>query len=165
MGIIRGEQGPETDLAVDRAGEKLPQGPVLGEGLGFYLHLPLEGGQDGLGVGPVQDMELAGVADLGGQPPEPQVGQGVEGPPGDPLAGDLGELPGPVEHLLGRLAGEGQKKNPFRGHAGLHQPGQAVDQGPGLARSGPGHHQNRPLQALDRLQLGGIQFSVVVDHR
>ena len=39
----------------------------------------------------------------------------------------------------------------------LDEVGDAVGEHPGLARAGPGHHQQRPLAVGDRLELGRVE--------
>ncbi len=95
--------------------------------------------------------------------PEPVVADGVEGAAHDLGEGTLEQVRGPGEHLLAGLAGEGEEQNVGRVHPLVHQIGQAVDQGPGLAAPRPGDDQHRPFGGGDRLVLGRVEFAFIVD--
>jgi hypothetical protein len=106
----------------------------------------------------VVDGELAGEAQQLGLPAEQPRRERVEG--ADPKAGGV-----PVEqtadallHLARCLVGECHREDPLRGDP------VPVDEGryphgehPRLAGAGAGQHQERPLDVLHRLSLGGIE--------
>ena len=68
------------------------------------------------------------------------------------------ELADPFLHLVGGLVGEGDGQDGERRDLEVSdQVGDPVGQHPGLARPGPGHHQDRPAGVGDGLALHGIQ--------
>ena len=61
-------------------------------------------------------------------------------------------------HLVGRLVGEGDRKQvPWRGALRAYQPGGAMHQHARLAAAGAGQYQHRLLSRRHGLPLGGIQ--------
>ncbi len=67
-----------------------------------------------LGVPAIQDREAGLKADRLAVAPEQKVGDGMEGAAVHPVAACADQKTDPLEHLLGRLAREGQQKNRFR---------------------------------------------------
>ncbi len=63
----------------------------------------------------------------------------------------------PVVHLVGGLPRVGEDEKALRGGAGAHQPEEALDDDPGLARTGAGEDQARPLSVLDGSALGRVE--------
>ena len=110
-------------------------------------------------VGVVVDGERRPVAQAAGvRAQDPQAGR-VEG--GDPhaLGSRADQLDHPPAHLLGRLVGEGDGQDlPGGGVPGRQQMGDASGQHPGLARTGAGHHQQRPVPVLHRGPLGRVEL-------
>ena len=105
------------------------------------------------GVLAVENAESRGVADLFGVAPQDPVAGRVEGAAVDPRGVALEQLPDPIEHLAGRLVGEGQQQDLPGRDAVLDEPAGAVDQGPGLAGAGAGEHQHGSAGVHDRRVL------------
>ena len=114
----------------------------------------------------VKDLEVRGKADQGGVLPEdPLAHRVVGGHPG--IQGGVAHLiKCPIEHLLGRLMGEGEDEEltwalnqPFRDEEG----DPAGDDG-GLPRPHPGEHKQRPLPMGNRLKLLRVQTRKYVTH-
>ena len=69
------------------------------------------------------------------------------------------QLADPLLHLVGGLVGEGDRQDRVGRHLEVaDQMGDPVGEHPGLARTGPGDHQHRPVGGGDRLALGGIEI-------
>ena len=119
--------------------------------VGHHLHQPL-------GVGRVVDGEAGPDVEVGGLGPQDAYTHRVEG--GDPH----GSRPGPdhvghpLAHLSGGLVGERDGQD-FTGvgTTGGQQIGDPAGQHPGLARPGPGHHQQRSPAMLDGGPLLRVQ--------
>jgi hypothetical protein len=63
-----------------------------------------------------------------------------------------------LAHLLRGLVGEGDRQQLGVARlSGLDEPGDAVGEDPGLARSGAGEDQQRPLAVRHRLALGWVE--------
>ena len=89
------------------------------------------------------------------QHPRRQRVEGAEPPALDRAAEQPGD---PVLHLLRRLVGEGDGQDlAGGGPPAAQKPGQARGQHPRLAGAGTRQHQDRAVQGLDRLALGGIE--------
>src|SRR5213593_2248850 len=71
---------------------------------------------DILRVAAVEDREARLQSDVPGRAPEDRVREGVEGPARDLLAARADERGSAAEHLLGRLAREGQEEDVTRIH-------------------------------------------------
>ena len=70
--------------------------------------------------------------------------------------GRRGDQPGePGLHLVGRLVGEGQGQDLRAGDALLQQVGDAMRDHARLAAARPGQNQQRAIDMLHRLELGG----------
>ena len=69
----------------------------------------------------------------------------------------LEQLAGPGEHLLRRLVGERDRQNPRRTRAAPDEVGDPRDDDAGLARAGPGEHQERPHRRPHGLGLRWIE--------
>ncbi len=87
----------------------------------------------------------------------------VEGPAVDPRGVALEQLTDPIEHLAGRLVGEGQQQDLPGRDPVFDEPAGAVDQGPGLAGAGAGEHEHGPARVHDRRVLLFIEIVGVVD--
>ena len=66
-------------------------------------------------------------------------------------------------HFVGRLVGEGQRQDLAGRNAVPQQVGDAVRDDAGLAAAGPGQDQQRPVDVLDGLALGGGQVVETAD--
>ena len=70
-----------------------------------------------------------------------------------------------LAHLTRRLVGEGDAQDVARQDAQLvHQIGEAVGEGPGLAGARPGHHPDNPLGGGDSLPLGRVEPLEQISH-
>ena len=111
----------------------------------------------------VDDLKMlgqAGVLPVGAQQP---MGDGVEGTNPHMAQRQAQQGLEASTHLPGGLVGEGHRQHGVgREPFGLHQPGNAMHQHPGLSRTGPGQHQHIALGRADGLALGRIQ---VVENR
>ena len=100
----------------------------------------------------------AGVAQAADVPPQDAHAERVER--GDvrsalqPLAQHLAD---PLLHLGGRLVGERDGQNPLGARAVADQLGDAKRHHPGLARAGPGQHQQRAGERLDGFLLSSVE--------
>ena len=82
---------------------------------------------------------------------------GVEGRHPHPGGVGTDELDDAPSHLVGRLVREGDGEYPPRLHARDDEAGDAPGQDPGLARPGPGDHDERAALVQHRLALGRVQ--------
>ena len=74
--------------------------------------------------------------------PQQPVREAVEGAEPQCAPGNPEQRLDARAHFGGRLIGEGDCQDPVRcGAFGLYQPGDPVDQHPGLAAPGPGQHK------------------------
>ncbi len=86
------------------------------------------------------------------------MGDGVEGPGHDPTGQQrIGQLPRPPGQLGGGPPAEGHEQNALRRHALIEEPGQPAHQGPGLAGSGTGRYEQRPVTVVHGQPLGTVQ--------
>ena len=113
----------------------------------------------------VHDREGAVLQPVGTVTAQHAEREGVEGAPLHQAQGVVGQGRGPLQHLLRRLAGEGEQQHGFRRDAVIRQPGQAVGDGAGLAGTGAGHYQDRPVAAGGGLVLGAVERVRVINHR
>ena len=75
------------------------------------------------------------------------------------------QVAGALAHLAGGLVGEGDGEDlPGRHAVFADQPGEAVGQGAGLAGTGPGQDQQRPVAVLHRPALLGVERGQQVSH-
>ena len=106
----------------------------------------------------VENLELLGQTGLAPMGAQQAVGQTVEGPDPHALRRNAEQLLDPVTHLMGSLVGKGDRENaPGRGLLYLHQPGNTVNQHPGLAGAGTGQHQLLTGLGSYGLALGVIE--------
>ena len=112
---------------------------------------------------PVHDGEGLGEPDLLRMPPEDPIAYRMKRatPHLADIPGDQG--PYPLQHLLGRLVGEGQEEDVARLDAPVEEVGHPVGQGPGLARSRPRDDEDRTRGRRNRRQLLLIQLFGKVD--
>src|SRR3954453_10702352 len=76
-------------------------------------------------------------------------------PPGRPARAAQRGRPG--EHLLRRAAGEGEQEHPLGRHVALQQGGHPARQGAGLAGTGSGDDDERPVAVQRRYQLPVVE--------
>ena len=169
---LRGQDLGQRLPRVDAAAVDVEARPLFGEaavGLG-QPKLRAQHVEEILGIGPVVDREAAVQADRLAVAPQEPGGNGVERPTPDPGAGRAeggGGGPGivqlaqhtihPAEHLRGGPPREGHQQDPSGLNPLGDEPGDAVDQGRGLAGSGPGHDQERSIAVLGGLPLLGVK--------
>ena len=116
-----------------------------GNALGVHVQVPDDVAGEAHGIRLVVDGEHGRVPQQLGVPPEDAHAGGVEG--GDPhlLRHRSDQAADALLHLPRGLVGEGDGQDLERGDVvGLDEVGDAVGQHPGLARTGPGHHQQGP---------------------
>ncbi len=102
------------------------------------------------GVLTVEDAEPRGVAHLLCVASEDPVAGRVEGAAVDPAGVAIEQATDPIEHLPGRLVGEGQQEDLPGWDAVFDEPAGAVDQGAGLAGPGAGEDQHGAARVHDR---------------
>ena len=142
------------------------------DGLGFGkgalafadIQLFLAGAQGGQAVRGVHDREARFVARRR-KTAQDGIGETVKGTSGQTADAKVQQALGAAGHFLGGFAGEGQQQDLLGRHALFDEPGQAVNNGAGFARAGPGHHQQRPVQGGGGLVLGRIEFLLVIDNK
>ena len=135
-----------ADLALDGPGRHL---------FGVDVHLPADDLDQPPGVGIVVDGERALVAEAVPVGPEDAHAGRVEGGHPHPRRPGPDQLGHPRAHLVGRLVGEGDGQDlPGLGVAGGDQVGDPPGEHPGLARSGPGHDEQRAAPVDHRGPLG-----------
>ncbi len=116
-------------------------------------------------VGPVQDREAGGQAERPAVEPEQPVGGRVERAAPDPAERAVaGQLLGAREHLAGGAARERQQQDPLGRDAAIDQVRDPAGERPGLARAGPGDHQQRPAEVLDGRSLLRVEALHRVEH-
>ena len=113
----------------------------------------------------VEDGEVGRTAGREGVAAQDALADGVERPAPELAAGDPGEVLDALEHLLGGLVGERQEQDvPGLGPL-VQQPGHAVGQRPGLARTCAGEHERGARRGGHRRVLFRVQFGPEVDRR
>ena len=137
------------DDGVDRAGRE-----PLGIEVQVADHVVAEPDRVGLVVDrePGREPEPVGVAAQ-----HPHAGAVERGHP-HALGHRPDQAAHPLPHLGGRLVGEGDGQDVERRQTvAVDEVGDAVGQHPGLARSGPGHHQQGAADVGDGVALGRVQ--------
>jgi hypothetical protein len=106
----------------------------------------------------VEDLEGLGEFRLAPVQPQQAVGKAVEGADPQAAGRHAEQRFGAATHLGGGLVGERHGEQRMgRDALDLQQPGDAMDQHPGLAAAGAGQHQQRPGRSADRLALGLVE--------
>ena len=163
VGALRGRQllGPKAAVLplIDQAGEMLGSPPLDVD----VFRLQQLADQPFLIVG-VDDRVVGFQADQFGVPAQDLGGDGVEGAKPAQVFGrpadDRADAP---THFARRLVGEGDGQQlPGARLADSQQVRQPRGQHPRLAGSGPGQHQHRPFDRLDRLALLGVEASEII---
>ena len=157
----------EGRLRVDGHRDQVHQHVGLGEAARPHRQ-PAVGHRRGhhvVGVLAVEDRVAARVAERRGVLAQHLVRHVVEGAAGEPPGVDARHLLDPAKHLPGRLVGEGEQQDRLGRGAVVEEPGHPPGEGPGLARAGACHHQDRPGRRLHHGDLLVVEEPVVVEFR
>ena len=153
LGIARQRDDPEEG-ARPRPRLILEKGLILG--LDHLLEEPLR-------LVSVQDREGPRQPDGLAVHPERPVSYRVEGSTPEALGLHAGQLMHPVEHLLRRLVGEGEKQDLPWAHALRKEPRHPVSEGPSLPGACTGKNQQRAGIGRDRQVLVLIELGLEID--
>ena len=121
--------------------------------------------QQPLLVGVVGDREAGQVTELlrfAAQNPDAEAVERAERDPGRDLRVD--ELRKAFAHLARRLVRESHAENLLRGNSDRKHMGDPERDDPGLAGSGSGQHENRPVHGAGGIGLFGVQLRKEVAH-
>jgi len=93
------------------------------------------------GIDAIHNCKTRGKAQMGSIFSQDRVAKRVKGAAGHLAASAIQQLGGPLQHLLGGLASECQKKNRRRGHAFFHQSGHPIGQGACFSAAGSRNYE------------------------